>query len=363
MFKMSTFCLNTDLNRCIIDLRTRSQTPGILRMSSEHATIRFEGIPNQAPETNKPMILNGPTSRNREGWLLKRLRAELLQTICCAPNRSWPSVIVQQDNTRQHFQSQKGADGRHTLLSIPDGRLLRHRMQTLIPRRLKWAGHVARMGESKIAYRVLVGRPEGKRPLGRPRRRWEDNIKMDLREMGYDYRDWIGLAQDRDRWRAYNNKSSSHSLRNHLLLLVVTEFVERYDTTTACLQYVNEAHSNVQETPRTRLNPRIQYNYSPPSGESTDWNCPRTQAALVDPLYYSGWNVKSTLLNSTLGPLGSFKMRKREGVRKAMGSYRICLPKKNYKHEDAEKDWLGDWLRRNCLLKDALEGMVNGRRV
>ncbi|KAJ4446933.1 hypothetical protein ANN_13635 [Periplaneta americana] len=69
--------------------------------------------------------------------------------------------------------------------------------------RLRWAGHVARMGESRNAYRVLVGRPEGKRPLGRPRRRWEDNIKMDLREVGYDDRDWFNLAQDRDRWRAY----------------------------------------------------------------------------------------------------------------------------------------------------------------
>ncbi|KAJ4440897.1 hypothetical protein ANN_10744 [Periplaneta americana] len=59
------------------------------------------------------------------------------------------------------------------------------------------------MGESRNAYRVLVWRPEGKRPLGRPRRRWEDNIKMDLREVGYDDRDWINLAQDRDRWRAY----------------------------------------------------------------------------------------------------------------------------------------------------------------
>ncbi|KAJ4436791.1 hypothetical protein ANN_16923 [Periplaneta americana] len=70
-------------------------------------------------------------------------------------------------------------------------------------RRLRWAGHVASMGESRNAYRVLVGRPEGKRPLGRPRRRWEDNIKMDLMEMEYDDRDWIHLAQDRDQWRAY----------------------------------------------------------------------------------------------------------------------------------------------------------------
>ncbi|KAJ4449204.1 hypothetical protein ANN_00601 [Periplaneta americana] len=59
------------------------------------------------------------------------------------------------------------------------------------------------MGESRNAYRVLVGRPEGKKPLVRPRRRWVENIKMDLREMGYDDREWINLAQDRDRWRAY----------------------------------------------------------------------------------------------------------------------------------------------------------------
>ncbi|KAJ4446701.1 hypothetical protein ANN_13398 [Periplaneta americana] len=72
-------------------------------------------------------------------------------------------------------------------------------------RRLRWAEHVARLGESRNAYRVLFGRPEGKRPLGRPRCRWEDNIKMDLnlREVGYDDRDWINLAQDRDQWRAY----------------------------------------------------------------------------------------------------------------------------------------------------------------
>jgi hypothetical protein len=60
---------------------------------------------------------------------------------------------------------------------------------------MRWAGHVARMGEGRGAYRVLVGRPEGKRPLGRPRRRWEDNIKMDLGEIGIDGVNWIRLAQ------------------------------------------------------------------------------------------------------------------------------------------------------------------------
>ncbi|KAJ4442834.1 hypothetical protein ANN_04427 [Periplaneta americana] len=70
-------------------------------------------------------------------------------------------------------------------------------------RSLRWAGHVARTGESRNAYIVLVGRPEGKRTLGRPRRRWEDNINMDLTEVGCDDKDWINLAQDRDQWRAY----------------------------------------------------------------------------------------------------------------------------------------------------------------
>jgi len=68
-------------------------------------------------------------------------------------------------------------------------------------RRMRWAGHVVHMGEERGAYRVLVGKPEGKRPLGRPRRRWVDNIRMDLQEVGCEYLNWIGLAQDRDRWR------------------------------------------------------------------------------------------------------------------------------------------------------------------
>jgi hypothetical protein len=69
-------------------------------------------------------------------------------------------------------------------------------------RRMRWAGHVARMGEGRGAYRILVGRPEGRRPLGRPRRRREDNINMDFQEVGWGGMDWIDMAQDRDRWRA-----------------------------------------------------------------------------------------------------------------------------------------------------------------
>jgi len=68
-------------------------------------------------------------------------------------------------------------------------------------RRMRWAGHVARMGEEMGAYRVLVAKLEGKRPLGRPRRRWVDNIRTDLYEVGCGYMDWIGLAQDKNGWR------------------------------------------------------------------------------------------------------------------------------------------------------------------
>jgi hypothetical protein len=72
-------------------------------------------------------------------------------------------------------------------------------------RRMKWAGHVARMGEKRNAYRLLVGKPVAKRPLGRPRRRWEDNIRMGFGEVGWGNVDWIGLAKDRNRWRAHVN--------------------------------------------------------------------------------------------------------------------------------------------------------------
>ena len=70
-------------------------------------------------------------------------------------------------------------------------------------RRMRWAGRVERMGDGIGVYRVLVGKPEGRRPLGRPRHRWEDNIRMDLREVGCGCVDWMELAQDRDRWRAF----------------------------------------------------------------------------------------------------------------------------------------------------------------
>jgi hypothetical protein len=67
---------------------------------------------------------------------------------------------------------------------------------------MRWAGHVARMGEERKVFKVLMGKPEGKRPLGGPRRRWENGVRMDLREIGLGCVDWIQLAQDTDRWRA-----------------------------------------------------------------------------------------------------------------------------------------------------------------
>jgi hypothetical protein len=87
----------------------------------------------------------------------------------------------------------------HNLYSSPS------KIRIIKSRRMRWAGHVTRMEEERIVYSLLVGKPEGKRPLGRSRRKWIDNIKMDLLEIGMNVVDWIGLAQDRYRWRALVN--------------------------------------------------------------------------------------------------------------------------------------------------------------
>jgi hypothetical protein len=84
----------------------------------------------------------------------------------------------------------------HNLYSLPSI------ITVIVSRRMRWAGNVACMGVKRNAYRVLVGKPEAKRPQGRPRHRWEDNIKMDFREKGWGGMDWIDQAQDRDHWRA-----------------------------------------------------------------------------------------------------------------------------------------------------------------
>jgi hypothetical protein len=87
----------------------------------------------------------------------------------------------------------------HILYSSPNT------IRQIKSRRMRWAGHVARMGDERNVYKVLMGKPEGKRPLGRPRRRWEDRIRLDLREIGGGSVEWIQLAQDRDRGRALVN--------------------------------------------------------------------------------------------------------------------------------------------------------------
>jgi len=78
-------------------------------------------------------------------------------------------------------------------------------VQVIKSRKTRWVGHVARVGERRGVYRVLMGKPDGKRPFGRPRRRWEDNIEMDLQKVGCGGVDWINLSQDRDRWPALVN--------------------------------------------------------------------------------------------------------------------------------------------------------------
>jgi hypothetical protein len=90
-------------------------------------------------------------------------------------------------------------DEPHNLYSSPNI------VRVIKARRMRWMGHAALMGKGRGVYRVLVGRPEGKRPLGRPRRRWEDNIRMDLMEIGIDGANCIQLAQDRVQWRACVN--------------------------------------------------------------------------------------------------------------------------------------------------------------
>jgi hypothetical protein len=88
-------------------------------------------------------------------------------------------------------------DELHNLYSSPNI------VRVIKSKRMRWAGHMTRMGEGRVVYRILVERPEWRRPLRRPRRRWEDNIKMDLREIGIDGANWIRLAEDRVRWPAF----------------------------------------------------------------------------------------------------------------------------------------------------------------
>jgi hypothetical protein len=101
----------------------------------------------------------------------------------------------EEDGSRRKLHN----DELHSLYSSPNI------VRVIKSRKMRWAGYVARVGEGRDVYRILVGSPEGKRPLGRPRRRWDDNIKMDLREIWIDGVNWIQLSQDRVQWRACAN--------------------------------------------------------------------------------------------------------------------------------------------------------------
>ncbi|KAJ4451930.1 hypothetical protein ANN_03411 [Periplaneta americana] len=133
-------------------------------------------------------------------------------------NNATGTKVKQNGGTTSRYDEEMLLNVLHAALSFSNGLQLcipsRRPQHYVVDHQLGRGGFTiemgrARTGESRNAYRVLVGRPEGKRPLGRPRRRWEDNIKMDLREVGYDDRDWINLAQDRDRWRAYVRAAGS----------------------------------------------------------------------------------------------------------------------------------------------------------
>jgi hypothetical protein len=117
---------------------------------------------------------------------------------------SW--ILNKKSRTADKGWSSSLGDGLKTPHCKNESLLLNiHRQSLGKSRRMRWAGHVARMGEERGVYKVLVGKPEGKSPLERSRRRWENNIRMDLQEVACRGLDWIGLAQDRDSWRAIVN--------------------------------------------------------------------------------------------------------------------------------------------------------------
>jgi len=123
----------------------------------------------------------------REGRRLRVFEKRVLR-IVFGPKRD----VVTEEWRRLHNEELNDLYSSHNIVRVVKSR------------RLRWAGHVARMGEGRGGHRVLVGKPERKRPLRRPRRRWENNIKMDLRELGGGG-DWMELAQERERWRALVN--------------------------------------------------------------------------------------------------------------------------------------------------------------
>ncbi|KAJ4427909.1 hypothetical protein ANN_23918 [Periplaneta americana] len=163
---------------------------------------RYHDHLHEPPERTVAFAAKLQTTCNSCGWLrLSFSLSRFFSTLGARVAHPWKTFRAKRDEVTGEWRKLHNTE-LHALYSSPD--IIRN----IKSRHLRWAGHVARMGESRNAYRVSAGRPEGKRPLGRQRRRLEDNIKMDLREMGYDDRDWINLAKDRDQWRDWKNSDS-----------------------------------------------------------------------------------------------------------------------------------------------------------
>ncbi|KAJ4440391.1 hypothetical protein ANN_08532 [Periplaneta americana] len=232
----------------------------------------------------------------------------------------------------------------HAFYSSPD--IIRNNKS----RRLRWAGHVARIGESRNAYRVLVGRPEGKRPLGRPRRRWKDNIKMDLMEVGYDDRDWINLAQDRDQWRAYMaSRSKGIPPRTRATECVLDRILmgkEISHEISACVwdrcppsivMHLG-SYDRPLEKPKEEICEVFCMKYILYGAET--WTLRRSEEKRLEKFEMGIWR----------------RMEKRNGaVLERMGEERMMQKL----IRNRKRNWLGHWLRRNCT-EGCTEG--NGER-
>ncbi|KAJ4436680.1 hypothetical protein ANN_16811 [Periplaneta americana] len=236
------------------------------------------------------------------------------------------------------------------LVGKPGGKKTFREAETNIESRyLRWAGHVARMGESRNAYRVLVGRPQRKRPLGRPRCRWEDNIKMGLREVGYDDRDWINLAQDRDRWRAYVRAVMNLQVKGS------RHIEQKFTYTRGAFSESTLVTGKGNELANGR------------SSLPCQWNILIREVQPTAAVKCFVWSVALygaetwTLRQNEEKRIDAFEMwiwRRMERVK-----WTDRIRNEAVLEKVGEERMMLKLIRKNCLLKDALEGKVNGRRV
>ncbi|KAJ4431219.1 hypothetical protein ANN_19816 [Periplaneta americana] len=191
----SSFSYNDTSSVEIGEAVNRQTTEGAIEPTPSESHDLFLDIETSTDEYN-PSDDSGSSSDEDDGG---KIIKEPTAASCSHDN-----VVEEDADNRNNNTTEEEVMDQNVAQSVDEETSLRRKRKKAIKsRRLRWAGHVARTGESRKAYRVSVGRPEGKRPLGRRRRRREDNIKMDLREVGCDDGDWINLALDKDRWRAY----------------------------------------------------------------------------------------------------------------------------------------------------------------